>query len=514
METALIVVLVFLYAGTPPPDVNEAHYLTKAKHYWNPTWCATDVFLTSADAHRTFCAVFGWPSLWVSLPVVAWMGRFVVWSLMALGWQRLSWSILPRRHVSLLSAAWFLMLSDYCHLAGEWAVGGLEAKGIAYACVLGALHAMVSRRWSAAWIWLGAASAFHVLVGGWSAVAAAIAWWLSPRERLPLRQMWPGLAAGFALALLGLVPALTLTSGADPEITSKAHQIYVFGRLSHHLLFLSFGVERWAMFGLLVGAWVGLWWMARRSERWRILHRFALGAVMIALAGMVVDRLTCSCPPLAAHWLRFYWYRLADVAVPLCVALAVPWTLNRWEAQRLPTVRILWGIAVLLPMWALGILFVEHHLDFRPGAIVQSSPPRRMNPRQLTARYRAWQDVCAWIASHTKPEDRFLTPRNQQTFKWYAGRAEVVCWKDLPQDPVSINQWWLMLQDIYPSSVIEGGLAAWSDEQLLAIAEEQQVSYIVLDRAQGTRRLGFERVYPESPAATGWFEVYRVGPAP
>ena len=117
------------------------------------------------------------------------------------------------------------------------------------------------------------------------------------------------------------------------------------------------------------------------------------------------------------------------------------------------------------------------------------------------------------MPSHTQPQDRFLTPRNQQTFKWYAERAEVVCWKDIPQDPASIGQWWLLLQDIYPPSVVEGGLAAWSDEQLQAIAEEQQVRYIVLDRAHGTRRLGFERVYPESPAATGWFEVYRVGPA-
>ena len=228
---------------------------------------------------------------------------------------------------------------------------------------------------------------------------------------------------------------------------------------------------------------------------------------------MAVDLLTSSSPPLAAALLRFYWYRLADIAVPLCVALALPWALSRWEAAGLPTVRVLWGIAVLIPLIALGFVFVEHQLDFRPGGIVQSNPPGRTNPRQLTARYQAWQDVCEWIAGHTQPQDRFLTPRNQQTFKWYAQRAEVVCWKDIPQDPASISQWWLLLQDIYPPAVVEGGLAAWSDEQLQAIADEQQVRYIVLDRAQGTRRLGFERVYPESPAATGWFEVYRVGPA-
>ena len=213
--------LFFVYAGTPSPDVNEAHYLAKAKHYWDPAWCGTDLFLASADAHAAFYAVFGWPSLWVSLPVVTWLGRLLVWGLIAWGWQRLSWSILPRRYVSLLSAAWFLVLVDYCHLAGEWAIGGLEAKGIAYACVLFGLHALMCQRWTAVWIWLGAASAFHVLVGGWSAVAAGLAWWLSGRQRPPVRSMWKGLVSGFALALFGLVPALGLTIGTEPTIATQ-----------------------------------------------------------------------------------------------------------------------------------------------------------------------------------------------------------------------------------------------------------------------------------------------------
>ena len=94
----------------------------------------------------------------------------------------------------------------------------------------------------------------------------------------------------------------------------------------------------------------------------------------------MVDLLTCRSLPLAAELLRFYWYRLADVAVPLCVALALPWALSRWEAERSPTVRGLWGAAVLLPMMALGVVFVEHQLDFRPGGIVQSNPPDGTQP--------------------------------------------------------------------------------------------------------------------------------------
>ena len=58
-------------------------------------------------------------------------------------------------------------------MAGEWMIGGLEAKGLAYVFVLLALGALARGRWRAVWPLLGAASAFHVLVGGWSVVAAA-----------------------------------------------------------------------------------------------------------------------------------------------------------------------------------------------------------------------------------------------------------------------------------------------------------------------------------------------------
>ena len=510
VEVALVFALIFLYAGTSPPDVNEAHYLAKAKHFWNPAWCGPDVFLDSADAHTVFYAVFGWPTLWVSLPIVTWCGRLVTWALVAWGWQRLSWSILPYRYISVLTAAWFLVLNDSCHLAGEWAIGGLEAKGVAYALVLWGLRAVVLGRWATVWIWLGAASALHVLVGGWSMLAAAIAWLLSGSARPALRSMWPGLVIGAGVALTGLLPALWLTSGADEATATEANLIYVFGRLPHHLVFHSFAPTRLMMFGLLIVLWMVLSWSVGRCEPWLRLHRFALGALTIAVLGIMLDLLLLLDPPLAAKLLRFYWYRLADVAVPLVVSMALPVALKRWESELLPAVRCLWSVAVLLPVLLLGGVFVEHQVDFRPGGIVQSSPPGRWNSRQLAARCWSWQETCAWIAHHTDPQDRFLTPRNQQTFKWYAQRAEVACWKDIPQDQAGIVEWWRLLQEIYPPDVIEGGLGAWSDEQLREIAERQRVDYILVDRAYTTRQLGFPRVYPESPGATAWFELYRV----
>ncbi|MEO2022582.1 MAG: hypothetical protein ABGX05_12245, partial [Pirellulaceae bacterium] len=196
LEILLILVLFFVAHGDLPPDVNEAHYLAKAKHYWNPDWCPEDHFLQSADAHLVFYWTVGWLTQWVSLPLLAWIGRLGTWTLLAVGWSKLSRALLPRSGIALLTAAAYLVLLQYTHLAGEWVVGGLEAKSFAYGMVFLGLEAIVLNRWNRAWVWLGAASAFHVLVGGWATLAAGMAWLVAPADRPSLKTMFPFLVLG------------------------------------------------------------------------------------------------------------------------------------------------------------------------------------------------------------------------------------------------------------------------------------------------------------------------------
>src|SRR5437764_272237 len=86
LEVALIFGIFFLHGAWPVPDVNEAHYLSKAKHAWDPGWCATDFFLNTADAHQVFDWTFGWTTKFLTLDVTAWVGRLLTWGLMAWAW--------------------------------------------------------------------------------------------------------------------------------------------------------------------------------------------------------------------------------------------------------------------------------------------------------------------------------------------------------------------------------------------------------------------------------------------
>jgi hypothetical protein len=439
IEIAIILLVFFIEAGWPPPDPNEAHYLGKAKHFWNPAWVPSDFFFDSADTHLVFYICLGWLTRWLPLAGVAWCGRWLTWTLLAIAWRRLSFAIVPRWGWAALTAAVFVTLNDRAHMAGEWVVGGFEAKGIAYALVFFALGELVRNRWNRVWLLLGAASAFHVLVGGWTTVAVAFCWLVNRDERPSFVSMLPALAGGGLLALAGLWPALALSRGASPEAVAEANDIYVYRRLYHHLTpqgFPRIFVERhlllllvWLTFCAFTPGDAG-----RRRLRWTVA-----GAVLIALTGMAIGLATSSHPPWAASLLRFYWFRLSDALLPLGVAFAAAAFLVQLAGRRLILFRAGLGALLVLTLWHLGPLAVD-----RVSPVVP-----RADGRGKVINHADWRHACEWIAEHTPADACFLTPRAAQTFKWYAGRSEVVSWKDIPQNATEIVEWWQRMQDVH-----------------------------------------------------------------
>ena len=514
LEVALIFLLFFLYAGWPPPDVNEAHYLAKAKHYWQPDWCPTDHFLTSADAHLVFYWTFGWLTRLAPLDLVAWVGRFLTWSLLAWSWRRLSWAVVPQPFASLLTACAFLLFNNRFHMAGEWVVGGVEAKGLAYALVFFALGSLLRQRWNAAWILLGVATAFHPLVGGWSLLAAGCSWLSCQHSRPPFVKMLPALCAGLVLALPGLIPALLLNRGVEAEVIRQANMIYVYGRLPHHLVFHRFPHAYMARHAFLLLLWLAACratpcQLSAGVVGQRPLRGFVGGAVLIAILGIVIDQSLLYHLDVAAGLLRYYWYRLSDAILAAGAALAVVgWVLA------LRATRPAWGtaalvVAVLAAGGNLAWTNYQRRSDLRPQADVQVLPAWPDDPARTDRTYDDWRQACRWIAENTPTDACFITPKMQQTFKWYAERSEVCCGKDVPQDAVRLGEWWQRQRDLYPRKVAAGGLVAHGESGLRELAQKYGADYVVLDRSASARPLLFRRVYPPAFSITpSVYEVY------
>jgi hypothetical protein len=165
-----------------------------------------------------------------------------------------------------------------------------------------------------------------------------------------------------------------------------------------------------------------------------------------------------------------------------------------------------WFVGALLIVSAYTAdAFFRHRYDPRPSAIQQPDPLNDLSDRRL----RDWGSVCDWIATSTPPGEVLLTPRNQQTFKWYAARGEVVNWKDVPQNAEGIVEWDQRMQDVFPKRVTARGLVSHGEPRLMQLGQKYGFRHLVLDRSRSARPLRFQRVYPP-PGGRSLFEVYRL----
>ncbi len=227
---------------------NEIDVLPLAKQYVDPSWIPGDWYLNQPPGYRRlFQTIFGrlivaWGFLATSL-----IGRLFCYGLLASGLvllgRKLSLS-LP----SLLLAVGLFIYVDRTQgaIAGEWLVGGLEAKSIAYGLLLLAMGLMLEGRdrWMA--FLLGLSTSFHVLVGSWAFVAAV--GWLMLRRRKhfwDIRHLASILLIYLGASAFAVEPVLKQLFTPTPTASVQASYIYVFLRLPHHLNPLSWELEDW-----------------------------------------------------------------------------------------------------------------------------------------------------------------------------------------------------------------------------------------------------------------------------
>jgi len=194
---------------------------------------------------------------------------------------------------------------------------------------------------------------------------------------------------------------------------------------------------------------------------------------------MYVDR------PLAADLLRFYWFRLSDVALPLGVALEgtaliVGGLAGRADKNVCPTRwhRCWLALAVVVAGFQVG----DHAIGrLSPG------PPRS----NRIVDYVAWREACDWVvqSGQIPPDAKFLTPRLSSTFKWYTGRTDVADWKDAPQDAPEILEWWRRIEEIYMTGEPSPprwhkSLAALGAARLKALGARYNAEYAITQAAE------------------------------
>ncbi|MFM8951533.1 MAG: DUF6798 domain-containing protein [Planctomycetaceae bacterium] len=537
---AAVIAAIFAAAGAwPVPDVNEAVYLTKARHAADPTWAAGDFFLETPDAHGVFYRVFGPIAATLPLDQAAWVGRIAGWLALAIGFRHAVGPLVTTTLGRLAVAALFAVALRCTTMAGEWVIGGCESKVFAWACVFGGLGEFVRGRPASAWLAMGCGAAFHPIVGGWAMIALVPAWWLSrtlpvcgddrlgggasrvagPRRLGPmLLELAPtpsppstwrlrdsaSLVGGLVAAAAGVVPALGLSGGASAVERAEAARIYVVERLGHHLLPGAFGEPLVARHALAIVAW---WLLARQATTTPARTRlggFTLAALGLSVMGFFIAAAEPVAPATVHGLMRFYWFRLADVLVPLALAATTVAVLEDDAAcLRLLPVRpaaVRWIVAILLAA------------DLASQSAHWPLPGREPLPARADIKVDAesWVDVCNWVRLHAPPDARFLTPRGAASFTWRTDRPEVVSWKNSPQDARSLIEWRRRIVNVFSPSGQFGDMGssvtALGPERIRDVAATYGATHAIVPVPFAWQPdLPFDRVY-----ANAGYVVYRI----
>lgn len=458
---------------------NERDVLPLAKQFAQPSWVPTDWYLNQPAGYRLlFQAVFGqmiaiWGFLATSI-----IGRLICYGLFAFGLARLGRRLGLSLLLLLLALVLFLhsgcdrFVLDRCAyeqgaIAGEWLVGALEAKAVAYSLLPLTIAFMLAGHYRLMALALGVMTSLHVLVGGWTFVAV-LGWMVLNRRVYPKSGKY--FAASFLIYLVAsgfAIPAV-LEQLTAPPVTGPLEPSYIYMalRLTHHLNSLSWPLERWirpiVLLLLLVGSVVVLQ-KQRRSARSAALEatvKQTTDAIRLAqLVGiaLIPFGLGLLIAPFdqQGRWLQYYLFRLGDVLLPLGTCLLLACALEQsiqGNARRMFRLVCLVLLSISLCLQVPG--FYQSMLDLRtfPNEIQEVTP--------------AWRNMTRWIRQETPKASIVISPPVEfSNFTWLTERATIAKFKFLPQNPAGILTWYERLSDLGGGETVWDGATRTKDNR-------------------------------------------------
>ncbi|MCA9055581.1 MAG: hypothetical protein KDA75_17190 [Planctomycetaceae bacterium] len=499
---ALILWALFLstsFVRAPIPAVNEPHYLGKARSVWNPDWCPGDFFLESSNPHLVFYWTIGWLTKWLTLAQTAAVARAASFALLAAAWTLFSRELFRSRWTGLLAACLFNLLMAFGNFSGEWLIGGVESKVFSYAFVFFAAAAWFRARPVLAAGLTVAAVAYHPVAGLWTVIAAGMVavdyLWrgrkssgskdasqidrqvLAVDQETSTRDISTRTLSTAAMVLTvgtvaAIAPALPVVLGSAPEIGRQADRLLLTQRVGHHTDPLLFLDSSYLYYGVLLGVWLGAWFVSSPGPPLRLVQRFVAASLVIAAVGLFigwlpefssVDRLH----PLRLWLLKFYPFRLADLALPAGIALWIGYWCDRPAQGEVSPARS-WRLGSLAALaWIVALLL----------------PAPDANPSGMTERvYDDWITVCRWLRDHTPTDALIATSNEDWAIKWYADRPEYVSFKDCPQDAAGIVEWWRRRQGLVHWSRQSKADGVISAADLDELHRQTGIDYLVVSR--------------------------------
>lgn len=481
-SAAVFVAILVLFLH--PIGGNELVYLPAARHFWQPEYLLNDwTFAGSGSEHFLFNAIVGGAMTILSMEVVGWIGRILVWGFLAHGLVRLGRVFgLPPMTAALAVILWLFLGQSV--VGGEWMLPGFEAKTVAYVLLVYALLGAVESRVITAAILTGFCFSFHPSVGlqGGFALGVMV---LAAGDRVQTFR-FAGVAA--LCALPGLIPVLPLL-GATTHADNQ-WQFLALVRMPWHLNPLRPGV--WDQV-LIAYGFLGFTWLHVRTRngdtrsRSLLIFLVALAAIFTGgLVALILEQWT---------WLRIFPFRVYPLFATMFFAMSLFAAFRQWRTVRPPITLAVAGLILLLvlpnPVRRTAQVLTYCRLESEDG--------------QCQAWGQEPDDVAKafeWISANTPKGSVAILPPWRKDSWYLSERAQVAGWHYMPYGRV--REWRERIESIVgpmnDTDPVQGS-PNWMKERYLEMTPGQIETI--------SRRHGAD--YLVSRSEYGWPVVFRSG---
>ncbi|GAB5535181.1 MAG: hypothetical protein Rubg2KO_14300 [Rubricoccaceae bacterium] len=397
-----------------------------------------------------------------------------------------------------------------------WTLGGnslapnlLAPEMLGWALALPAVRLTIETRIVAAGVLLACAAYLHLLVGALVTGALGLAILLGAlngrqRERWRLALTLGGTVLLLALPMIWAIARYRSTGAPLPDDGLSAFFLFAELRLPHHYLPSTWGLGRWARFGLLAAlGGIGLAVLRHSGRPMRVAERLLLatGLLCCMAAPLVVWGESLFVAQLQVFKLTVLANALLAIAVCAGIASALPERVRAWPGLRpVPSVALTVGLIALMTG---GLL--TRQLDSRVGPWARSDDP--------------FTRVEAWIAENT-PEDALIaSPPNRTTVRLATRRSVVVSFKAAPFNDRAMYEWYQRLLALAPrvdtagvrglqfGEALDAAFASSTTADWTRLARDYGITHVVRTQTDGEAPNG-DLVFHAAPWA-----VYEIAPS-
>ena len=444
--------------------LNEVDVLPLARQYFDPSWIPGDWYLNQAAGYRLlFQTLVGWLIVNWGFLTASITGRSLCYVLVAVGLVLIGKQLrlsLPFLLLAIVLFSYFQKSYEQGVIAGEWIVGGLEAKAFAYGFVLIAIAFLLTRRYLFMALLLGVATSFQVLVGGWAFLTVAGWFCLHPHQRLSqIGQAIPQLLLAYITASVFAIPAvwqqLFVATPINANVPFPSY-IYVYLRLSHHLNPFTWSSEQWIkpilyLLVLLVSTILlkKLAYKGKCQEQAdyarQELGELALVSLIPFFLGLVAALFDSQ-----GKWLQYYPFRFADVMLPLATCLLFACVLEHFLFAYQHKLKL--TICTALISLALSLQVIPFYQDL---LALQQFPSREQNVTP------EWKEMSNWIRLNTAKNAVIISnPVELDNFSWLTERSTVAKFKLFAQTKARISEQYQRWDNLSGNSALSAYLAS------------------------------------------------------